>query len=74
MGGKPWSKQEETIFWRIIARQAPPGLGENRRSRRTANQARNWAGLATRMGTLMRAAVPMTRHRKYNSIGLCKYA
>lgn len=74
MGGKPWTEQEEAIFWQIIARQAPPGLDPNRKkARRTAGQAKNWIKLATRMGSLMDAAAPGKPHRNYNGIGLCKY-
>lgn len=76
MGGRAWRPEEERIFWREIARIAPPGLDE--RSKKAKGQSvneKNWGPLAALMKRRIKEDFPdLAGFRNYTSNVCCKYS
>ncbi len=65
MGGKVWSKDEETVFWKELIPHSPKRLGEDR----VRNKERSWYWVANQMTIIMGTKA----RREYTHLGVCEY-
>ncbi|KAK7730395.1 hypothetical protein SLS53_009014 [Cytospora paraplurivora] len=68
MGGKRWTAEEESIFWREIARSAPTGSAVKGKKGDKAQAQTSWRPLVKRMKRRMKEVYPnMEAMRKYTT-------
>lgn len=74
MGGKRWTAEEESIFWREIARRAPSGSVAKGKKREEGLAEKGWHPLVKRMKRRMKEIYPnMKAMRNYTIYSCCMY-
>jgi hypothetical protein len=65
MGGKVWSKEEETVFWEQLIPHSPKRLGDDIEN----NEEKSWEWIAEEM----KEAMGDDARRNYTYLSVCEY-